>query len=400
MGSDLLESARARELSLLINERADVSQRLRVARSMLPKASEHLSAFAGFFEEDFRRFDFQLGMADGLVELKGSEPFSALPFDFDALVASEASREGWAPTLCILALAEPELARYQTQCAGAQRENFRVLLQVAFDVLRERCALQMKGEPTAQCLRAREGVAVPGVAQLPLAERAARKGEDAFSHFLRLLGAYRFEFRDLGLSRAQAPRGKLVLRQQLDRVVDAWAAAQDSVAERTAAMTGGRSALHGLIFSPPRHSGYLAVGNTLETGASLAPFPDAARWLQATGALALGQVETLLTERAPRLSLTLTLGPEFHLTPLSGTLLQSRVALRAGVQFNTADRFGTLACAAGDLRDCTQGVVEVVGVVTVLERLRAHVAFQAYPRLLGQTRGFFHLQFGIGYQFL
>ena len=66
--------------------------------------------------------------------------------------------------------------------------------------------------------------------------------------------------------------------------------------------------------------------------------------------------ETLFTERRPRMTLTLSTGPEVHLAPLSGAFIQPRVALRGGVQFGTFDSFGGAeACDAGAKNGNGQG---------------------------------------------
>ncbi len=410
LGGDMVDSARARELGQLVNERGDVPERLHLAMSNLPKASEYLEAFIGFFDKDFRFFDFYLGMYDALVELRTTPAWQTKPVDYDGLLAhDEQARREWAPFMCLLSVTEPGFERYLKHCDGPELANFRVLLQVSLDRLYERCRpseTDPKPSPSLphfHCERATrglEGPHVPGVEVLPEADRRRRKHEDGFDHFMRLLGAYHFEFKDLGLTRAQAGEGKLALRQQLDEVVNAWAGAHDSYPQQIIAMSAGRIALHEIEFSPPLYSGYVAAGSTVEAGVSVVPFFWKPRWLQLTGALGVGQLETLATERRPRVSMALTAGPEFHLTPLSSAALQPRLAARAGVQFGVSDGFGTSTCQAADPRDCTQGVVELAAIVTLFERVRVHLIWQTYPRLYGQTQGFFHLQFGIGFQFM
>jgi hypothetical protein len=242
------------------------------------------------------------------------------------------------------------------------------------------------------------------VRELSEDERARRPEESRFDFFIRLLDAYEFEFADLKLATGRADRARVKLRERLDDVVDVWSASQQGLAEQVLAKSGGRAALNALAFSPPTLTGYVTVGTTVQAGMSFARWKP--RWLQATGAVGFGGIESLLTEPRPRFSMTLTAGPEVHLVPLSGAVLQPRLAVRGGVQFDAFDRFGFGSCAPtteGDLIDprlCTQGVIEVVGVVTFFERLRLHGSWQTFPRLYGRTPSFFNLQFGIGFQFL
>jgi hypothetical protein len=81
-------------------------------------------------------------------------------------------------------------------------------------------------------------------------------------------------------------------------------------------------------------------------------------------------------------------------------VVQPRFAVRGGVQHCVFDLFGTSPCVGGDARSCTQPVLELVGVVSLVERVRLHFTWQTFPLLYGRTPGFFSLQFGIGFQFL
>ncbi|MDP1827428.1 MAG: patatin-like phospholipase family protein [Archangium sp.] len=409
MSGDMVESAQARELGQLVNERADLTGRLHLPMNNLPKASEHLWAFIGFFEQDFRRFDFYLGMYDALVELKEGPGWKEEPIDFEAMRGSDAAaRKNWAPFLCLLSMAEPGFERYRAECEGAELENFRILLQVSLDRLHERCrpTRESKREATRphfRCEQAnagKEAAQVPGVKPLPAEERQRLEEEPEFELFMRLLGAYEFEFKDLGLSRARARGGKLAMRERLDEVVDEWAGAQGSFTTRFLAKTAARLSLHTIEFSPPLFSGYVSLGTTIEGGASIVPFFWRPHWLQVTAALGVGALETLATEVRPRVSFTLSAGPELHLSPVSSSLLQPRFSVRGGVQLNVFDTFGTAPCVGGDARSCTQPVLELVGVVSLFERVRVHATWQTFPVLYGRTRGFFYLQFGVGFQFL
>lgn len=411
LGGDMVDSAQARELGQLVNEHADLSERLHLGRSNLPKASEHLFNFIGFFEKDFRLFDFYLGMYDALVELRNTAAWESTQLDFEALrKGNEAARRGWAPFMCLLSMTEPDFVRYRPQCDEDELQNFRIMLQVSLDRLHERCRPTQKTphpsatRPHFRCEQASTGAAaplVPGVKALPALERQQGGDETGFGHFMRLLGAYGFEFKDLGLTREQSNEGRMAIRQRLDAVMDEWANAQGSFTSRFLAKSSARLALHEVQFSPPLFSAYAAVGTTLQAGASVVPFFWKPRWLQLTAALDFGLIETLATSPRPRLSMSLTGGPEFHLSPISSNIVQPRIAVRGGIQFSVFDGIDIIACMGdGDARDCTQGVLQLVFAVTLLERIRLHLDWVTFPALYGKTQAFFHLQFGIGFQFL
>ena len=106
---------------------------------------------------------------------------------------------------------------------------------MSLDELYQRCRPRedQPGPPANRghfhCQRAGQGYTspdVPGVRALPSSERQRLGDEGRFNFFMRLLGAYEFEFKDLGLTRAEAKEGRLALRLQLDAVVAAWSGAQ------------------------------------------------------------------------------------------------------------------------------------------------------------------------------
>jgi hypothetical protein len=406
LGGGLIQSARSRELVQLVSERPGVADRVHLVLGNLPKASEHITGFMGLFERDFRLFDFYLGMYDAFVDLRTSPDARGAALALEArLAGEEATRKGWAPLACILAMAEPGFEAYLVRCQGPELENFRVLLQVSLDLLYQRCRRPdaSASRPHHHCALAAQGFTppgVPGVRVLPATERGRSEGESRFDGFMRLLAAYGFEFKDLGLPRDRAGDGRLAIRWELDQVVDAWAASQPGFSDRIIAKSVARTALNNLQFSPPALSGYVTVGTTIQAGMSIAPFGWTPRWLQVNGALGLGLLETVITESRPRLAIVLSAGPEFHLPFLSSSVLQPRLAVRGGVQFSAFDSFGAGSCQGGDPRDCTQGTLELVAAVTVFERLRLHGIWETFPGLYGKSGAFYRLQFGVGFQFL
>jgi hypothetical protein len=411
LGGGFVDSARAKELSSLAAERRDLATRMRLTVTQYPTASEHLSAFVGFFERDFRLFDFYLGMYDAYRELKDSTAWSGAEFDVDALVAAYAQQSPaqWRPFTCLLAMVEPGHEQDLGVCQDEGLAHFRVLLQVSIDRLYEACRPTPRSLAYAisgyhqHCSRSRQGYSppqVPGVNALDERERVRKRDETSFDYAMRLMADYHYEFTDLGLKAEDASYGRLAIRHELDDLVSAWAEAQTSFADRLIAKTAGRVALNNIEFSPPWLSGHVVVGTVVEGGVSFAPFAWKANWFQLTAALELNGFFTILTPGEQRLAFDLVAGPEFHISALSNAVLQPRVALRGGVQLGVRDAFGGVSCSeSSDPRWCTQGVVELVVSLTLFERIRGQVIWQHFPRQYGHDPRWYNLQFGIGLQF-
>lgn len=413
LGGGFVESARAKELSALAEERKDLARRMKLTVSQYPKASEHIGAFVGFFERDFRVFDFYVGMYDAYRELKAGTGWHGATFDVDGLVArsAEVHPKEWRPFLCMLAMYEPGRETERELCNTPELRRFAILLQASIDRVAATCrptAESLKGSTLdsyhQHCARARQGlstVEVPGVRPL-FEERVRREDETAFDFFMRLLGAYRFEFNDLGLARSNANLGRLAIRREFEAMVQHWANAQAGFADRVLARTVGRVALNNIQFSPPQLSGHVVVGTIIEGGVSAVPFGWQSHWFQLTGALQLGQLTSIFTPGTPRLSFNLVVGPEFHLSVLSNAILQPRVALRAGVQLGVIDGLGAKKCAdlGADPRWCTQSLLETSISVALLERVRAQFIWQTYPGVWATDPRWYNLHFAIGVQFL
>jgi hypothetical protein len=168
------------------------------------------------------------------------------------------------------------------------------------------------------------------------------------------------------------------------------------------ARTVGRVALNNLQFSPPQLSEHLVVGTIFEGGVSAVPFGWQSHWFQLTAALQLNQITSLFTPGTQRISFNFVAGPEFHLSFLSNAIVQPRIALRGGVQLGTYDKVGAAKCSelGGDPRWCTQGLLEAMISVSLLERVRAEFIWQTYPALYATDPRWFNVQFAIGLQFL
>ena len=166
MAGDLVASARAKELYSLVQESADISRRITLSAANYPKASDELYAFMGFFERDFRYFDFYLGMYDAWVQLRriasNGRVLAPVLEKFEARLDSD-----WSSLACLIGWYEPDLAEYRSACAGPDKANFRALIQVSLDKVHDYCRKLDPAEARAttnhpRCLEALTGPAPCG----------------------------------------------------------------------------------------------------------------------------------------------------------------------------------------------------------------------------------------------
>jgi predicted acylesterase/phospholipase RssA len=382
LAAGFIDSARAKELTVLLEEDPEIADRVLVPRRHFPAASAPLYAFLGFFETEFRIFDFTLGMYDGLRALEmhpGGRPRRQGPLD------------AWPRLACMRAVYDG-LPGAEAACGGEALADFRALLQVSLDQLYDRCAkpgaiAARRPVRNPHCDRAARGEPpphVPGLAPAHRPERAQRKDETDLAWSMRLLGGYGFRFADLGVPPG---RGDLAVDRIRSRIGSAGAelARAQPWRDRTPVALAAKVAADTLSYAPPARVLHLATGPTAtELGLSVGTAESTwlPRTLRVAGAAGVrGLAEMLSSDAHPALAFSLTAGVEVQ-PPLPWILAQLRLGLRAGWLLARDDRYGEGQC--GDegrarVSACSRPVVQVLASTSLLERLRLQVVGEWYP---------------------
>ncbi len=411
MGGQMLADARGHELASLADENIELMEGLWIVRGNYPPISEMLSAFFGFFERDFRDFDFQLGMYDSFLDLRdkssvrlGTEKYI---HDLDALLQGDAKKvpARYRKLACIASQVGEKRYRHQASaCSGKELRNFRVLLQVAIDRLWSNCRM-LSSEQVALtshlgCKQARGGLAPPVVDASFVVEGPRYKAhtESEFDYALRLFGDYQFHFRDLGLSPSEGKRARITVRRKLIAMVEALSNAQGTFLDRTAVMTGGRTLINSIYYEPPRKRAYVSVGSSIAAG-YLGRLGDL-RYLYWNPDFRMLNLRELLSDRGFSFTGQLSLGLEFALLPISGSVWQTAIGVRGGYQFSAEDSIGFDPCNGEEVNDdprrCSGPVVHTPVNFTLLERVRFSLTPVFYPLPQDFGKKWFELEVGIG----
>lgn len=411
LGGQMLENARGHELASLADENYGLLEDLWLVSANYPPVSELLGAFFGFFERDFRDFDFHLGTYDSFVDLRdksavrlGTEGYiQALDQTLQGPLAGVPKR--YRKLACIAShVGEKRYRHLAPACDGDELRNFRVLLQVAIDRLWSNCRF-LSEDQVAQtahvgCKQARGGLPAP-VVDKSFAVRGARyqgRKESQFDYALRLLSDYGFYFKDLGLSPKQAGQARIAVRRKLVAMVEALSSAQGSFMDRTAVMTAGRTLVNAIYYEPPHKRAYVGVGSSIYAGylGRLGKM----RALYWNPDLRMVNMRELLTDGNYNFSMQASLGVEVAVLPLSGRLWQTAVGARGGYQFAGTDGIGIDPCVdvevGGDSRQCSGPVIHVPFNFTLLERVRFSVTPVFYPLAQDFGHDWFELELGIG----
>ncbi|WP_233582565.1 patatin-like phospholipase family protein [Corallococcus sp. CA053C] len=397
--SAFIDTARSKELALLLEEEPEIAERLALPRRHFPAASAPLAAFLGFFETAFRSFDFYLGMYDARAMNQEAADSGLGSFE-----PPESEEADWTPLRCMRAVYDG-LPGAEVACAGEGLADFRALLQVSLDRLYAVCrdAKAVSGPRSwrnAHCERAATGGApprVPGLSPRQWPDWRQGAQETELAHVLRLLGAYGFHFRDLGAPPGRDDLALIRIRQVLGHALRRLADEQPGDGAAAVEFAGNLVA-NSLSYEPPRTSLHLVMGPTLtELGVSLGTdAPAMPRGLRLSGALGLRGLQQVFSSGGGEpFALTAVAGPELRPAALQASLAQGRMALRAGWQFSTRKPSVGEDCDSAGVSACSRPVVQGLLGATFLERLRVQVVGEWYPPW-GGHRGLWSIAPGLG----
>ena len=399
-------NARSKELLGLFEERPDLRERLSVARVGLPTASAPLGAFFGFFERDFRSFDFTLGMNDGrnlvertlLAKIKQTPRAVAFP-EPTGDVPSD-----WRPYLCLRAVLAGEAEK---ACDGDDLESFRILLQVSLDRLFSVCARPDATRLTDNPLCTRGALGgppptVPHVIDKSKSGRAFRRDpkESDLVYVLRRLSAYGFHFQDLGLRKNEGDAAIERVRELLGEALVRFSEVQPAdgrVAIRLLAVP----ALNLLAYAPPTNIVYGVIGSPNEVGWS--GRKKRPTWLprsvRANFALQFRGVGTLLSSEKNFVAFSPVAGLEAEL-PISGATFQARVGLRGGYIVSTSGGKPFGACKNDDAEVglCSRLTTQALFEVTGYDRLRIHLLGEYLPPVFKGQQSLYSVAPAVGAQ--
>ncbi len=397
----IFTSTQGKELYTLVEEHPEVRRRIQLARHEFPTMSGLMMNFFGFFDREIRKFDFYLGMRDArtfvektilpkMRRLGDDASLTVTLPDPERAKTGKHYNESWRPYFCLRAVMDGE-RRYEGACRTDRLKDFRILTQATLDRLYDHCR-RLPYDPTLDnphCRQAMSGLSPPEVWRVYDGNREAvwpRRDDDEeneFEYTMRLLATYDFHFRDLDLDRDDARFATLRIREELLVLVDEFAK-KLKFGERLAIRLMGKPAINFFVYAPPLAIFYLVMGKGAEF--ALSATLRKSYWLRFNLAVQAQGVNLFLTEKPNAFALTPVAGLEAEIYPASTPILQTRVGVRMGYQFSTADRFLAGTCNAGRFRNdtlrCSAPVGQTFLALVFYERIRLQIGLEWFPRWL------------------
>ncbi len=402
----LISSAQAKEVSTLIEEHPEVRERMQLVTHDFPKVSGLMAKFFGFFDREFRKFDFYLGMRDAhryveenvaprLRQMFGDDSIQFVyPEPIKEAAKSIASVGSWQPYFCLRSAIDGK-REFAAACDSDELRDFRILLQIAFDRLYDQCRRLPMDETVdhLHCKKAMDGDLPPWILKTEDVgvdwRRLDAEEEGELQHAMRLFESYKFHFRDLELDRDDASLAMSRIRMEMLVLLDEFAKKLPR-GERLAVRLLGKPAVNFFNYAPPDTIIYLVAGTATEF--ALSANMGHSTWLRYNFALQTQGFYYLLTEVPNVLTLTPLIGLEAEIRPISGPLLQTRFGMRVGYQFSTGDGFLGNACDTdifkGDSLRCSAPVAQAFLAVSFYERIRLQGGVEWFPRWLSPMDAF------------
>ncbi len=390
-----VNSARSRELFLLIQDYPETAGNLIFPRRHFPAASSPMYAFFGFFDRGFRSYDFDLGMYEARRQL---ERFTVPRLAADLrhryvwpedLPEARAAAESWAPVGCLRAIFDgaPDA---EARCAGKALHNQRILAQVSLDRLWDRCRPDSRWSPPpaefAACKGALEGAPparVAGVTGNP--DWRKQEDESEATQMTRLLAAYGYEWSDVSVPPGATEDQVLAaMRSQLAAVTDQLARAQPTFGEEVAIGAAGRMGVDYFYYVPPRTTVWLSLGRALEVGGDWAV--KHLSWVRLTGAIEVMNLATSFGSSPPPVAFVPMIGLDALPASMGSPAFQPSFLLRGGYMLSPNDSFGGSPCEGQDrvtIGACSRPAVEAGAAAALVGVLRLQLMFAWYPPAFG-----------------
>lgn len=362
-----MATARTKNLYTLVEQIPSATEQIRATARHFPAASSPMMAFLGFFEQEFRRYDFYLGMYDARRLLHDRfVPRTGIPaeaFHYPETAATLGA--DWRPFACLRALFDSE-GDAQVACEGADLQDIRILAQVSLDRLYDECR-QLTVDPERpiahrQCRAATQGEEppqVPGVVPLLPGTWKRREGEPEVNWVVRLLASHGFQFRDLGAERPD--QALAAIRVRMGDVVGATASRQPGI-ESAVVGRAGEIGANALLYVPYPNHVWVGVGRELELGYSRGFSQAPGIWsrFRLDAALQLEGPYTLMSSNGEPWGITPVVGASFRVPGIDSQAFQLSGLVRGGYLFAHGDDFGSGQCKSNGkpIGSCSGAVVQ------------------------------------------
>jgi hypothetical protein len=398
---NFISASRRGQISSFLSNHPELGDRLVPLKGSMPLASEPLYGFAGFFEEDFRIFDFYIGMVDGKRAVNQNKYTPISLAEFDKLSVD------WQWVTCLEAAynGDTKVARFCSGDDSSTSKNIVKLFKVSIERLFSNCSRlsDYKNLESNICKMAREGRGPEDYFGSWATDWKKRDKESELGYVLRRLEHYQFHFKDLGLKPTQS---KIAIVKMKDKMTSAVKLATKSQPKDHQFVLNQFASpfMNFVYYTPTPVENYiLGSGNSVDIGRSTVFSRDnlfASYWRYGFGIMGLG-IDSLFRDDISGIGIVPYFGVYGEPSGWSTPMWQYRFGLRAGYQFSTETNFRPEVCdiegrSASDFTKCSNAVMTAVASVSFLESVKLEMTYSFLPLMSDKTKraDYFSLLFG------
>ncbi|ATH07424.1 hypothetical protein BIY24_05555 [Halobacteriovorax marinus] len=346
--SDLIAVSRMSEEATFLKDNLDVIERSIVPTTLLPPMSSPLYAFMGFYDIDFRKFDYELGMNDAreFVKKKYKSKDIRFPSLNNAALHNcfEMIRKSSKEAIDKCEENFPELD-----------ENLQKIFQLEIFRAHRFCKNLNDKEGRFKDLCKFYGLSdqaytiIPNLPKgLDTPTKDSEGEESEVNYILRVLDTLKFKYTDLNLNSSFHVDGveKVYLSQR--RMLNAFKRKQPS---QEAAMIGVLETylLQNLDYIPPSDLLYFNFGNTLEVGIKK-NYPTFSKSVNFQASFYFLDYYTFLGSEADNIAISPTIGVSISPRIFHHDNYRLSLGIQLGYQFSSRDGYGGEDCSISDYR--------------------------------------------------
>jgi len=347
--NNFIGTSRTRDLSLLSEWEPKITKKIINTSVGLPPASSPLGAFIGFFEQDFREFDFYLGMVDAYRFVKAQKDPGHIDYP------AQKTNKDWVPYFCIKSILNEDIESKRICDSNKDQvsHNFLVLLQTSIYRAYNKC-LKLKDTKAGEkyCKKSLAGEAPPVIDPAFASFKGWKREEDEnkLGYIFRLYDELNFHFKDLGLKKDQAGRGLFALRSKLGGISADY---MDSLpgSEQLIMKKAGRTLLNEeLYYVPKPQQYYLTFGSAMELGWNFSSIEFMhPTYVKTNVSLMFQGYQNYISEQPNIFAFTPNVGLELEL-PMSTYEWQWLIGFKFGYQISKGDDFSSSRCSQAGVR--------------------------------------------------
>jgi len=369
-----INSTRSKDSMSSLEQNSKLAGQLAPSFNLYPRASDHLLGFFGFFDRDFRAYDFYLGMYEAReffrkqlpIHRGEKNPIKELKYP----ESTKMKLPQWYPLGCLISYFEEGQEALKPYCKD---RNFAILAEVSLRRLKALCdAYDSPHNPNhTSCNRIPASMAKAS---------GFEYNESDMGLTLRLLTEKKFVFGSMELEDFEAAKAGARVKSKTLEVLSAVGDEQ-SLSDRLVVRTLGPAAINAIERLPNEREYFINFGPAIQAGASflLQLFNSYPPRLRLIAFEQFKNIGAWLGNSDRPLVQSLMGGVEYELSSLSSPMYQTRLRLLAGYQFHADAREERCLGNSADTLNCKGTVIQPGVSWILLERIRLQLDIETMP---------------------